>query len=150
MPHESASPPPPKAPRTHQLGFLGPWVPMGAPLLPPWTRLDSVFKKLVGYIINHSVTFLYFIWLRFYMTRSSVPCVIVNGLKFLKKRHTSSKGVTRRSFCCWCSRSISPDGKHTNRRIRHRRVKAFLPKDEAMVAMRRDRSGSVNYLEEDD
>ena len=35
LPHESASPPPPKAPRTHQLGFLGPWVPMGAPLLPP-------------------------------------------------------------------------------------------------------------------
>ena len=35
LPHESASPPPPKAPRTRQLGFLGPWVPMGAPLLPP-------------------------------------------------------------------------------------------------------------------
>ena len=33
--HESASPLPPKAPRTNQLGFLGPWVPMGAPLLPP-------------------------------------------------------------------------------------------------------------------
>ena len=35
LPHESASPLPPKAPRTNQLGFLGPWVPMGAPLLPP-------------------------------------------------------------------------------------------------------------------
>ena len=33
--HENASPLPPKAPRTNQLGFLGPWVPMGAPLLPP-------------------------------------------------------------------------------------------------------------------
>ena len=50
----------------------------------------------------------------------------------------------------WRSRSISPDGSHTNRRIRWQRVKAFLPKDEAMVAIRRDRSGSVNYLEEDD
>ena len=26
LPHESASPLPPKAPRTNQLGFLGPWV----------------------------------------------------------------------------------------------------------------------------